>query len=92
MSKLKVCENQCDQCLFSANRIVSLNRMAEIIKGCRKDDSHFECHKGSIVGVPVVCKGFFDNETSQMIRIAGRLNAIEFVNPETLIKENFKRK
>lgn len=79
MSGFEVCEKQCDQCLFSPNRIVSKPRMAQILKGCRQQDTHFHCHKGSIAGKDVCCRGFYDTQTSQMIRIAGRLNMIKFV-------------
>lgn len=78
---LKICENQCNECLFSKNRVVSKSRMIEIINACRKKDTHFMCHKGTISGEEIVCRGFYDSQTSQMIRIAGRLNMIEFVTP-----------
>lgn len=81
---LKVCENQCNQCLFSKNRIVSKSRMTEILKSCSKKDNHFLCHKGTLAGKEVVCKGFYDAYDSQMIVIAKRLNVIEFVKPELL--------
>lgn len=76
----EVCEKQCDQCLFSPARIVSKPRMAQILKTCRQQDTHFICHKGSIHGKPeLCCRGFFDTQTSQLIRIAGRLGMIKFV-------------
>lgn len=81
---LKVCEHKCDQCLFSPNRIVSKSRVAQIIRNCLKKDIHFECHKGTIEGVAVVCRGFYDQYPTQLIRIAERLNVVEFVNPETI--------
>jgi hypothetical protein len=82
VSGLQVCEKQCDQCLFSPNRIVSKARMAEILRGCRRNDTHFVCHKGSLTGNDeLVCRGFFDTQSSQLIRIAGRMNMIEFVPP-----------
>lgn len=81
---LKVCEKQCDQCLFSKNRIVSSKRMSDILQSCVLKDSHFNCHKGTIVDETIVCKGFYDNYSSNLIRIMGRLNGLQFVNPETL--------
>jgi len=71
----KVCETKCDQCLFSKDKIVSNARMKEVLAECRSNDSHFICHKTE----DTCCRGFFDTRTSQMIRIAGRLNMIEFV-------------
>lgn len=78
---LKICKKPCNQCLFSDNKIVGDKRKAEIIRDCLSKDTHFECHKGTIKGEQIVCRGWFDRYTSQMIRIAGRLNAIEFVKP-----------
>lgn len=77
---LEVCEKKCDQCLFSPQRIVSKSRFTELLKQCRKEDTHFICHKGSITGNDnLVCRGFYDTQTSQLIRIACRLNMIKFV-------------
>jgi hypothetical protein len=75
----KVCEKKCAQCLFTENRIVSKSRMAAIIKDCKKNDSHFICHKATIEGKDVCCRGFFETQSTNLIRIAQRLNAIEFV-------------
>jgi hypothetical protein len=79
MSGFEVCEKQCDQCLFSPNRIVPKKRMAEILRNCRRDDKHFICHKGSIAGRDVCCRGFYDTQTSQLMRIAQRLGMVKFV-------------
>jgi hypothetical protein len=76
---LKVCKNKCDQCLFTKNRIVSGKRMQQIVSSCLRDDKHFECHKGTINNDKIVCAGWYEQYTSQMIRIAGRLNSIQFV-------------
>lgn len=80
---LKVCEGKCDQCLFSENRIVSGKRMKEILNDCRRQDAHFTCHKASIEGKDVCCRGFYDTQTSNLIRIMQRLNGIQFVDPAT---------
>ncbi len=81
---LEVMKDKCSECLFSENRIVRPGRMADIIKQCRKTDSHFICHKATIKGKETVCRGFYDTQTSQLIRIAGRLNAIKFVDEKDL--------
>lgn len=75
----KVYEKRCDQCLFSKDRIVSAARRVEILRECVGKDTHFICHKASLNGENVCCRGFFDSQTSNLIRIMGRLNAIEFV-------------
>ena len=43
--------------------------------------SYFVCHKASMNEEEIVCKNFFDKlgHQSQMIRIAERLNCVEFV-------------
>lgn len=86
-STLKVCKDACDQCLFGKNKIVSEKRKIEILKDCIKNDTHFECHKGTIVGENIVCSGFFQKYSTNLIRIMGRLGAIEFINPNDVLKE-----
>jgi hypothetical protein len=79
----EVCAEKCDQCLFSKNRIVRPGRMQEILKDCAKKDTHFVCHKASIAGRDTCCKGFYDTQTSQLMRIAQRLKMVKFVDPTT---------
>lgn len=81
---LKVCEKKCDQCLFSKDRIVRPGRVADIISQCRAKDTHFICHKSD----DVVCRGFYDTQTSQLIRIAQRLRMVEFVPVDDLPKHS----
>lgn len=81
--KFQVCEKPCNQCLFSKNRIVPAARMREILAGCKRDDAHFICHKASIAGREVCCRAFFDTRDTNLIRVAGRLGMIEFVDPST---------
>lgn len=78
-----VCEKACDQCLFSKDRIVSAARVREILSGCAREDKHFTCHKASIAGRDVCCRAFYDTRSTNLIRIARRLNAVRFVNPAT---------
>ncbi len=73
MSKLKVCSQKCDQCLFSDNRIVSKKRMEEILNQCKHEDTHFVCHKTD----DAVCAGFYDFRSTNLIRIAQRLDRIQ---------------
>lgn len=78
---MKVYNECCKNCLLSPDSIVSPERRKEIIDGCAKKQSYFICHKSSMKDGQVVCRTFFDKlgHISQMIRIAERLNAIEFV-------------
>ena len=72
----KIMKERCDQCLFGPNKVVSNQRRAEILIEVKRKDSFFVCHKSS----DVACHGDWEqNGCGQMGRIAGRLEAIEFV-------------
>jgi hypothetical protein len=80
MMGLEICEERCNQCLFSENRIVSKTRMAQIVRDCRRNDTFFQCHKHTIAGNDVMCRGYYETQPPrQMQRIAERLNAVQFV-------------
>jgi len=70
----------CGQCLFSKNKIVSGARKTDVLKGCAESDAHFICHKASMKGKDICCKGFYDTQTSNMIRISQRMGWINFVD------------
>lgn len=79
---LKVFKECCKNCLLSEDRIVSSKRAKEIIKNSIEKQTHFICHKATMNGdKEIVCCKFYQNfgHNSQMVRIAQRLNAIEFV-------------
>lgn len=78
---LKVFKECCKNCLLSPDSIVSPERRKEIIQGCVAKQTHFQCHKATIEGKDILCKSFFDKfgHHSQMVRIAERLNMIEYV-------------
>jgi hypothetical protein len=75
----KVTEKRCNECLFSQNKIVSDERRRQVLAECEQNDSHFICHKSSMNGSDVCCRGFYDAKSTNMIRIAQRLDAVEFV-------------
>lgn len=78
---MKVYSECCKQCLLSKNRIVSAARAKEIVVGLKRNQTHFICHKASMRDEEILCKTSFDKfgHYSQLVRIAGRLKAIEFV-------------
>jgi hypothetical protein len=77
----KVMKERCDECLFGDNKIVSNKRRTEIIREITRKDTHFVCHKATLAGKQIACRGDFDQlGCGQMGRIAGRLDAIEFVD------------
>lgn len=76
----RVCAQQCENCLFTKDRIVPASRMKEIVRGCIEEDKHFVCHKHSMKGEDVMCRGYYDRDLpSQMRRIAERLGVLRFV-------------
>ena len=83
---MKVCNKQCDECLFSSNRIVSAERAKEIVAECLKKDEYFICHKSSMQGGKVCCRGFFDKHKLDVIptRISEIFGITEFVKVEPL--------
>lgn len=50
----------CDQCLTTRDRIVSGERAAALVAGCRREDVKFICHKASIAGRNIACRGVHD--------------------------------
>lgn len=84
MSGLEVMGKPCDQCLFSKNKIVTDESKVKVLADCARNDSHFECHKGTLVGRKIVCAGFAKRGTSQMLQIAQRLRAIVIVDPKNV--------
>lgn len=84
---LQVYKKRCRNCLFSSDRIVSSERMNEIIQECKDNDTHFICHVSTMENSGnTCCRGFFDTigDDITKIQIAKRLGLIEFIEtPET---------
>ena len=83
---MKVYKDCCKNCLLSADSIVSPKRRKEILQGCVQKQTHFICHKATMEGKDITCKSFYDKlgHHSQMVRIAQRLNVIQFIEqPES---------
>lgn len=81
----KVYKHPCKNCLLTKNKIVSDERKKDILSDIMQQQSYFVCHKSSMSeegGQGVCCKKFYDDmgHFSQMIRIAERLNAVEFID------------
>lgn len=85
MSDHKIMARQCDQCLYSKARIVSGKRASQIIRDTARQDRDFLCHKGSLAGQEIVCRGHLDaTGGGQLTRIMGRLGGIKWIDPATL--------
>jgi hypothetical protein len=81
----EVMAERCAQCLYGPNKIVSNKRRAEIIRQITREDGHFICHKASIEGRNVACRGDWDQRAcGQLGRIMGRLNAVKFISEAEL--------
>lgn len=76
----KVCDKKCKKCLFTKDRIVSKERMAQILEECEQKNTHFICHEASMKDEDVCCSGFYETQSSNLMRIAQRLNMVKFVN------------
>lgn len=79
---LKVFKSCCKNCLLSEDRIVSPKRAKNLIKDTIKNGTYFICHKATMEGnEEIVCSKFFNElgDKSQLIKIAKRLDAIEFI-------------
>lgn len=81
----KVMAERCNQCLYGPDKIVSDRRRKEILREINRKDSHFICHKATIEGQSVACRGDWDQRACGRIgRIAGRVGMIEFVDEAAL--------
>lgn len=71
----------CNQCLFTKHKIVSDERKASIIKDCLENNKHFICHKASIKGTNVTCRGFYDKHTNRAIsEMLEKIGDVDFVD------------
>jgi hypothetical protein len=74
-----VLAHRCDQCLFGPNKIVTEERKAEVLATVQAEEGHFTCHKATLAGKDVCCRGFYDAMTTIRVRLAGMLGLTVFV-------------
>lgn len=80
----KVMSKRCNQCLMTPNKIVSDERRDELLREMKDTDNHFICHKATIAGCEVACRGHFEETGGGKIgRMAKFFNLIEFVDEST---------
>lgn len=84
----KVAAKRCDQCLYSTAKVVSDERRASILSDCSKEGTYFICHKASLRGDAVVCRGFFDEGSNLACRAAVAFGLVVEVNPATGLTED----
>lgn len=75
----KIQKNNCNNCLFTENKIVSESRKEEILARCKSNNTQFICHKASAKKMRVVCRGFYDTQENPEINaMLEMLGQIEF--------------
>ena len=79
---LAVMRQPCSECLFSRRRVVDAERKAEILAACARNDTSFNCHKGTAGGEQIVCAGFAKRGTSQALRMATAMKLVVLVDPQ----------
>lgn len=70
-------QKRCGECLFSDNKLVSDERREDIVRTCVSKGTYFVCHKHSMVGADVACRGFLEalpGYVPNMVQIARRLS------------------
>lgn len=76
----KVMKERCAECLYGRDKIVSDARRRQILRDLARKDNHFICHKATIAGLDICCRGDWDARGGgQLGRIADRLGVVEFV-------------
>ena len=82
----KVMSRRCDQCLMDPeNRIVSSRRAAGLLRTCAQADIPFLCHKGSIAGQDIACRGHHDASPCRVARMGEWLGIAPVeIDPDTL--------
>ena len=76
-----VANKRCNECLFSDAKIVDNKRRDSILKECRRKDTYFLCHKGTMAGKSIVCRGFFETRSNAACRMAEVIGVVKFVEP-----------
>ncbi len=77
-SVMIVMNKRCKECLLSNAKIVSDKRRDAILEHCNQTGEAFQCHEASIAGVPGICRSFFDDSMSLVVRLAKMLERYEF--------------
>lgn len=77
MPTIKVMQKRCAECLFSNARIVSQERMNELLATCKRTGRYFSCHKSTIIGEDYCCRGFYDQDSPLLA--LGKVRLVEFV-------------
>jgi hypothetical protein len=86
-TELLLASRRCAECLVTKKRVVNGSRAAELVKQCRRDDVHFQCHRGTIAGINLHCRGVHEIAPGRAFRFAKAFDIpIREIDPETLPK------
>lgn len=85
MTELLLASRRCRECLVTKGRIVPGSRAAELVVQCRREDVHFVCHKGSLAGLNLHCRGVHEIAPARSYRFAKAHGIpVREIDPETL--------
>jgi hypothetical protein len=87
MAAYEVMAKRCDQCLYSDAKIVPDDSKAAIIESCVDKGHHFTCHKATLQGWDVACRGFHEAHpgNSAASRMAAALGIVVPVTEAQLV-------
>lgn len=78
----KVMSKRCDQCLMGPSKLVSNARQKQILADTLRKDCHFICHKATISGQDIACRGHYDaTGGGKLGRFSDWLGITEFIDP-----------
>lgn len=82
----EIMKKRCNECLFTDAKIVGDSRKQEILRDCAKRSVHFVCHKATLAGWDVACRGFHEAAPGSTAagRLAVRLNIVTEVSEAEL--------
>lgn len=82
---MRACSEKCNQCLFTKDKIVSDECKAELLRELKHNGKHFFCHKGTIKGENIICKGSIEAGFNiDLFNAAQAMGMIKYVKPEEI--------
>lgn len=82
----EIMTHECDQCLMGKNRIVSGQTAARIISDTVEQDRAFLCHKGTVAGREIACRGHHERTGGgRLTRMAAAFGILDEIDPDTML-------
>jgi hypothetical protein len=85
LSRIRVCEERCETCIFGPRSPISPARRREYEAAWRRRDTFQNCHHGTVTGdKALMCRGFYDwckavGWEPLAIQLGERLRRLDFV-------------